>query len=275
MRGGSCRNHYHVALETPGRELVEGIKHGEGTFGTRFNRLRDERGDIFQGRYKSLLVQSGERLGALCHYIHLNPLRAGSCDGAAWATWPWGSLNGIMEPKRCPPWFVVETALSGAGTLPDTKPGRRKYVQYLSWLAESDEAQRERKLSEMTKGWVIGSAEYKKEVLEQQSEVLKNRPGASSGLEPAQAQLWWAHAEALLAKIGKSATDLERDGKSVPWKVALAAVMRTRTTATNRWMSEHLHVGNLHDVSRKINFWLREPDSALAKKIRRPSNPKP
>jgi hypothetical protein len=98
--------------------------------------------------------------------------------------------------------------------------------------------------------------------------ILKNRPSASSGLGTAQEQLWWTHAEALLAKLGKSATDLERDGKSVRWKVALAAVMRTRTTATNRWMNEHVHVGNLDEESRKINFWLREPDSALAKKIK-------
>jgi putative transposase len=259
-------NHYHVALETPGGNLVEGMKHWQATFGTRFNRMRDERGHIFQGRYKSLLVQSGERLAALCHYIHLNPVRVGICSVSELADWPWSSMNGLMAPKRRPPWFVAETALSGAGALPDTKPGRRKYVQYLSWLAESDDAQRQLKFSEMTKGWVIGSAEYKKEVLDQQSEVLKNRPGASSGLGPAQEQLWWAHAEALLVKLGKSATDLERDGKSVPWKVALAAVMRTRTTATNRWMSEHLHVGKLHEVSRKLNFWLREPGSALAKR---------
>ena len=147
-------------------------------------------------------------------------------------------------------------------------------MQYLSWLAESDAAQRELKFSEMTKGWVIGSAEYKKEVLEQQSEVLKTRSGASSGLGEAQEQLWWTYAEALLAKLGKSAAELEHDGKSAPWKVALAAVMRTRTTATNRWMSEHLHVGNLHEVSRKINLWLREPDSVLAKRMKWIPNPK-
>ena len=42
-------NHYHVALETPGGNLVEGMKHWQATFGTRFNRMRDERGHIFQG----------------------------------------------------------------------------------------------------------------------------------------------------------------------------------------------------------------------------------
>ena len=48
----------------------------QGTFAVRFNRLRNERGHLFQGRYKSLIVDPDEGLGRLCHYIHLNPVRA-------------------------------------------------------------------------------------------------------------------------------------------------------------------------------------------------------
>lgn len=69
-------NHFHVALETPNGDLVAGMKQWQGSFATRFNRLRTERGHIFQGRYKSLLVEGEDYLGALCHYIHLNPVRA-------------------------------------------------------------------------------------------------------------------------------------------------------------------------------------------------------
>jgi hypothetical protein len=98
-----------------------------------------------------------------------------------------------MAPKRRPSWFEVETALPEAGELLDTKPGRRKYMQYLGWLAESDE--------------------YKEKVLEQQSEILQNRSSASSGRELAQERWWWAHAEALLEKLEKSVEDLAREGK--------------------------------------------------------------
>jgi putative transposase len=48
----------------------------QGTFSVRFNRLRDERGHLFQGRDKSRLVDPEGGLGPLCHYIHLNPVRA-------------------------------------------------------------------------------------------------------------------------------------------------------------------------------------------------------
>ena len=43
-------------------------------------------------------------------------------------------------------------------------------------------------------------------------------------------------------------------------------------TATNRWLATTLHMGNLHEVSRKVNAWARQPDAALQKKT--PMNPK-
>ena len=70
-------NHYHLAVETPAGNLVKGMQWLQATFANRFNRLRGERGHLFQGRYKSLLVEPGAALGQLCHYLHLNPVRAG------------------------------------------------------------------------------------------------------------------------------------------------------------------------------------------------------
>jgi len=49
-------NHYHLAISTPHGNLVEGMRWLQGTFAVRFNRFRAERGHLFQGRYKSLVV---------------------------------------------------------------------------------------------------------------------------------------------------------------------------------------------------------------------------
>src|ERR1035437_3443927 len=70
-------NHYHLALETPDGNLVVGMQWLQATFANRFNKLRGERGHLFQGRYKALLVEAGGPLGQVCHYLHLNPVRAG------------------------------------------------------------------------------------------------------------------------------------------------------------------------------------------------------
>ena len=51
-------NHYHLAIETPWPNLVEGMRWLQSTFSMRFNRLRKEHGHLFQGRYKSLIGRS-------------------------------------------------------------------------------------------------------------------------------------------------------------------------------------------------------------------------
>ena len=51
-------NHYHLAVSTPKANLVDGMRWLQGTFAVRFNRFRDERSHLFQGRYKSLAVES-------------------------------------------------------------------------------------------------------------------------------------------------------------------------------------------------------------------------
>jgi len=43
--------------------------------------------------------------------------------------------------------------------------------------------------------------------------------------------------------------------------------MKHRTIATNRWLSEDLHLGNLCEVSRKVSLWMREPEPGLLRKL--------
>ena len=50
-------NHYHLALETPEPNLVEGMRWLQSTFANRFNRFRGERGHVFQGRYNAILIE--------------------------------------------------------------------------------------------------------------------------------------------------------------------------------------------------------------------------
>ena len=40
--------------------------------------------------------------------------------------------------------------------------------------------------------------------------------------------------------------------------LALAAALKARTTATNRWLGAALHLGSLHEVSRKVAAWTRK-----------------
>lgn len=70
-------NHYHLLIETPDGNLSTGMRQLGGIYTQRFNRRHDRTGHVFQGRYKSILVEKQSYLLELCRYLVLNPVRAG------------------------------------------------------------------------------------------------------------------------------------------------------------------------------------------------------
>ena len=72
------RNHFHWLLETPEANLVDGMKWFLGAYSQRFNARHGQRGHVFQGRYKAVVIdgRSGDYFETVSTYIHLNPARA-------------------------------------------------------------------------------------------------------------------------------------------------------------------------------------------------------
>ncbi|MDX8391070.1 MAG: transposase [Mariprofundaceae bacterium] len=73
-------NHYHLLVETPEGNLMNGMHRLNGRYAQAFNRKHGHVGHVFQGRYKSILVEKDACLLELGRYIVLNPLRAGMVD---------------------------------------------------------------------------------------------------------------------------------------------------------------------------------------------------
>ena len=69
-----------------------GMQWLQSTFANRFNRAHLSHGHLFQGRFKSLVVEQDEYLGPLIHYIHLNPVRANIAQKDAIEMYRWTTL---------------------------------------------------------------------------------------------------------------------------------------------------------------------------------------
>jgi putative transposase len=79
-------NHYHLLIETPNANLSRGMRQLNGVYTQTFNRAHNRVGHVFQGRYKSILIDKHSYLLELARYIVLNPVRANMVPLAA--DWP-------------------------------------------------------------------------------------------------------------------------------------------------------------------------------------------
>ena len=71
-------NHFHLLLRTPKQGNISKFMHRLLTgYAVVYNNETERNGHVFQGRYKSILVQEDEYFLKLVRYIHLNPLKAG------------------------------------------------------------------------------------------------------------------------------------------------------------------------------------------------------
>ena len=76
-------NHYHILLRTNQANLSKSMQWLALTYTRRFNNRHFRSGHLFQGRFKSIIVQNDAYLMRLSYYIHRNPLRAGIIDRLA------------------------------------------------------------------------------------------------------------------------------------------------------------------------------------------------
>ena len=118
-----------------------------------------------RGRYKALIID-GEAVGAVCHYIHLNPVRAGLIGVEKLESFADSSFHQLWYPDKRWSFVVYDTCLESAGGLADKAEGRHLYRDYLQWLADDDAEQKRLGFEKMTRGWAKGSKEFKKAVLE-------------------------------------------------------------------------------------------------------------
>ncbi len=103
------KNHYHLLLETPRSNLSQILHHINGAYTNYYNAKRKRAGHLFQGRYKSILVDKDAYCQELSRYIHLNPVRAGIAYSAS--EYPWSSYGYYIGVKRRPQWLIIERVL--------------------------------------------------------------------------------------------------------------------------------------------------------------------
>ena len=241
-------NHYHLALQTPDTNLAKGMQWFQSTFGNRFNRLINQRGHIFQGRYKALLIENNHYLLQVVNYIHLNPVRAGLVHINQLQSYLLSSFPKFFKKNR-PVCLQCEDWLTLVGDLKPTAAGMRCYHQYLKYCNESNPEKQKAMYGQLCRGWYIGTKEGKKALLKKVFEGSA-APGVDIG------HFGDAVGEVLLTqgllRLDKTNEDLITDGKCCEWKVVLASWIKSQCAVSNQWLSDHLHMGSIYTISRVV-----------------------
>jgi putative transposase len=253
---GYClmRNHFHLVMETPQANLVAGMKWLLGIYTGRFNRKHKQSGHLFNGRYKSLVVDGSGTgyLRTVCEYVHLNPVRArllGKQERLS--AYRWSSYGEYLKkPARRPGWLRVDRVYGEMGIAKDNAAGRREFEKRMElrrWEDEPEEWKRVRR------GWCFGDEAFRQELVEALAEKVGAEPYGEEWRVTSERK-----AEAIvrdeLKKMGWTGKTLKEKPKGDKEKVKVAERLRRETTMTLEWIAERLRMGAKTHLSHLL-YW--------------------
>ena len=163
-------NHYHLLLSTPAGGLSRAMRHLDGIYTQKFNRVHHRDGPLFRGRYKAILIDAEEYFLSVVRYIHQNPLSAGVVSDID--RYRWSSHWGYLNKKQCPDWLDMRSVMSRFG-------GFKEYQRFMHEEIEEE-------IEEFYRGPyqkpVLGSKEF--------IERVKERLGAKARVEEEKPESW-------------------------------------------------------------------------------------
>jgi len=129
-------SHFHLFVKTPLGNLQEFMRHFNISYTSYYNWKHNRRGHLYQGRYKSFLVDADNYLQEVSRYIHLNPIRVRYRSDMALdekrkylRSYRWSSYGGYLSQVERMGFLQVEEVLGYFGG--DTAKGRRRHEDFV------------------------------------------------------------------------------------------------------------------------------------------------
>ena len=130
-------NHFHLYLQTLEANLSKFMQSFLTSFTIVINRRYRTSGHLFQGRFKSFLVEDEAYGSRVSRYIHLNPICIESAKTIeildlqkGIRDFQWSSYSRIVGLRGCPQWLVRKAILCRWGTrLKDQQQNYSEYVE--------------------------------------------------------------------------------------------------------------------------------------------------
>jgi len=119
------KGEYLLLIETPEANLSKGMRQLGGLYTQRYNEKYGRKGKLFRGRYKSLLVERGDKVLEVVRHIALAPVRAKLSTGPEF--YIYSSHRPLSGLARRPEWLDADGLLQFFGGEEPVK----KYANYI------------------------------------------------------------------------------------------------------------------------------------------------
>lgn len=150
-------NHYHLLLKTRDANISKAMQWFGTTYTRKFNLNNQASGHLFQGRFKSIIVENDAYLLRVSCYIHRNPLSAGIVKRLS--DYLWTSYRFYAYKKSPPEWLNIQTILSQV-------PGPDRHRAYRTKVQTYSDEQ-ENLIDNIKHGLIYGSKKFVASIKEQ------------------------------------------------------------------------------------------------------------
>jgi putative transposase len=193
-------NHYHLVLQTPEANLSRAMHWLNVTYTVGFNERHQRSGHVFEGRFKSVLIEEEAALLEVVRYVHLNPVRIhalglGKQERAAMAIgagetpkmelvrerlnllreYRWSSYRAYAGVETTPEWLCTELTGGMCGGL--TAADRQRAIRKFTEDAVREGITRS-PWETLVAGLVLGSETFAKHLLEETRKDEREQPSA-------------------------------------------------------------------------------------------------
>ena len=124
-------NHFHLFLRTPQTNLSSGMHDLNAGYASLFNRRHHRVGSLYQGRFKTILVEDESHSWELTRYLHLNPVRANMVEHPREYLWSsYLTYASARVAQTAPAWLDWKTVLrEHAKDVPKSRRAYRRFVE--------------------------------------------------------------------------------------------------------------------------------------------------
>jgi REP element-mobilizing transposase RayT len=238
-------NHFHFVVKAPRANLSRGMHLLLTTFATRFNRFREERGHVFQGRYQAKRTPTGFDVSRVIDYVHLNHVRKGILKVEELSRSPLSSVSILMNPDNRSV-FKIRDGLKFFG-YPDAIQGRIAYLDHLRHVHQTDAESKH------------FDYDWEAAVIAERAVLKKNPQGLENPSDLPYEQIIRLDddytemvVKRLLLECGKTELDIKLDQGLVPWKVSMAINLQALTTASLPFIARRLNAGSSSNLAQHL-----------------------